>query len=89
MNELQQIATHDVRRIDRLVTEIADASRIDAEMSRATRERIDLGQLVRAIVGSREHRAENADHRIEMSARGFAAHVEGVSFHGEPGCREA
>ena len=77
-NELQQIATHDVRRIDRLVTEISDASRIDSEMSRAKRERIDLGELVRAIIGSREHRAENADHRIELNARGFAAHVEGV-----------
>ena len=76
--ELEQIATHDVRRIDRLVTEISDASRIDAEMSRATRERIDFGELVRAIIGSREHRAENADHRIAFEARGFSAHIEGV-----------
>ncbi|MEM8723964.1 MAG: HAMP domain-containing sensor histidine kinase [Pseudomonadota bacterium] len=76
--ELEQIATHDVRRIDRLVSEISDASRIDAEMSRATLERIDLSDLVSAIVGSREHRAENQDHRIELKARGFAANVMGV-----------
>ena len=76
--ELEQIATHDVRRIDRLVTEISDASRIDAEMSRATRERIDMADLVRAIIGSREHRAENQDHRIELHTRGFAAQVVGV-----------
>lgn len=78
--ELEQIITHDVRRIDRLVTEISDASRIDAEMSRATRERIDLADLVRAIIGSRENRAENHDHRIELHTRGFAAHVLGVGM---------
>ncbi|MEE4199362.1 sensor histidine kinase [Erythrobacter sp.] len=76
--ELEQIATHDVRRIDRLVSEISDASRIDAEMSRARRERIDLADLVRAIIGSREHRAENQDHRIELSAHGPGAEVRGV-----------
>ncbi len=77
--ELEQIAAHDVRRIDRLVTEISDASRIDAEMSRATRERIDMADLVRAIIGSREYRAENEGHRIELETRGFAAHISGVA----------
>lgn len=76
--ELTEIATHDVRRIDRLVSEISDASRIDAEMSRATLEKIDMAALVRAIVGSREHRAENQDHRIELETRGFPAKVMGV-----------
>ncbi len=76
--KLIAIATHDVRRIDRLVSEISDASRIDAEMSRATLERIDLADLTRAIVGSREHRAENHDRRIELDTRGFAATVMGV-----------
>ena len=76
--ELQQIATHDVRRIDRLVSEISDASRIDAEMSRATLERIDLADLVRAIIGSRERRSENEGRAIELATRGFAANVAGV-----------
>ncbi len=76
--KLIAIATHDVRRIDRLVSEISDASRIDAEMSRATLERIDLADLVRAIIGSRERRAENHNRRIELHTRGFAATVMGV-----------
>lgn len=76
--ELEQIATHDVRRIDRLVSEISDASRIDAEMSRATREDIDMADLVRAIIGSRENRAENQNHRIELKTLGYAAKVVGV-----------
>jgi len=77
-HELEQIATHDVRRIDRLVTEISDASRIDAEMSRATLEDIDMRELVRAIIGSRENRAENADHRIDLISFGPPALVLGV-----------
>ncbi|HWU01101.1 MAG TPA: stimulus-sensing domain-containing protein, partial [Novosphingobium sp.] len=40
--QLSDIAAHDVQRIDRLVTEIAEASRIDAELSRTTFEPVDL-----------------------------------------------
>ena len=40
--QLSAIAAHDVLRIDRLVTEIADASRIDAELSRTVFEPVDL-----------------------------------------------
>lgn len=76
--ELIQIATHDVRRIDRLVSEISDASRIDAEMSRARLERIDLGEMVRAIIGGREDRAENGGREITLALRGPAAIVRGV-----------
>jgi two-component system sensor histidine kinase ChvG len=77
-DELIQIATHDVRRIDRLVSEISDASRIDAEMSRATLEVIDLGALVQAIIGGREDRAENGGRQITLDARGPAAKVRGI-----------
>lgn len=76
--ELIQIATHDVRRIDRLVSEISDASRIDAEMSRATLERIDLANLVQAIIGGREDRALNAGHAIHLTTTGATAMVRGV-----------
>lgn len=76
--KLTEIATHDVRRIDRLVTEISDASRIDAEMSRATLERIDLDALVTAIIGSREDRAENADRPITIITSSDQAIVSGV-----------
>jgi two-component system sensor histidine kinase ChvG len=76
--ELIEIAIHDVRRIDRLVTEISEASRIDAEMSRATLETIDLADMVRAIIGGREHRAENEGRPIALTTRGYAALVRGV-----------
>ena len=51
--QLAAIATHDVRRIDRLITEIADASRIDAELSRATFAPLDLAALAGQVVGQR------------------------------------
>lgn len=57
--QLIDIASHDVRRIDRLITEIADASRIDAELSRTTFETLDISALLSAIIGRRESRDEN------------------------------
>ncbi len=40
----------DVRRIDRLITDISAASRLDAEMSRARLQPVDVGQLVQGLV---------------------------------------
>lgn len=67
-SELIQIATHDVRRIDRLVTEIAAASRVDAEISRATLERVDLAELFANLIRSREDRGMNGGRRIVLDA---------------------
>ena len=36
---LLEIIQHDVRRLDRLITDISDASRLDAELARADRRR--------------------------------------------------
>lgn len=77
-NQLTAIASHDVRRIDRLVTEISDASRIDAELSRAVFEKMDLARLTRAIIGSRENRAENEGRKVELSTPMSGAWVWGV-----------
>ena len=77
-SQLTAIAKHDVRRIDRLVSEISDASRIDSEMSRATFEPIDFRKLVRAIIGSREGRAENDGRTITLEAPMGKAMVDGV-----------
>jgi two-component system sensor histidine kinase ChvG len=60
-HQLITIAQDDVRRIDFLVSEIADASRIDAQLSRTTFEPLDMGGLVRALVGERDQRGVNGD----------------------------
>jgi len=47
---LLEIIQHDVRRLDRLITDISDASRLDAELAREDAVRVDLKQLVGDLV---------------------------------------
>jgi two-component system sensor histidine kinase ChvG len=47
---LTAIVKNDVRRIDRLITDISDASRLDAELSREANEPVDLAHLLETIV---------------------------------------
>ncbi len=47
---LIDIVKHDVKRLDRLITDISDASRLDAELARAEAHPIDLAQLIETIV---------------------------------------
>lgn len=68
--QLIGIAKDDVRRIDFLVTEIADASRIDAQLSRTTFEPVDMLRLVHALVAERDHRGVNGDCRIAIVREG-------------------
>ncbi len=47
---LLEIIQHDVRRLDRLITDIADASRLDAELARQIAQKVDLAALLRSVV---------------------------------------
>jgi len=76
--ELIGIAAHDVRRIDRLVTEIAAASRVDAEISRAKLETVDLAELFENLIRSRENRGMNGGRRLELHAGPGRHRVMGV-----------
>ena len=55
-SQLMAIIHDDVRRLDRLVTDIAEASRLDAELSRARLEPLDLGPVIEAMLKARELR---------------------------------
>jgi two-component system sensor histidine kinase ChvG len=48
---LLDIIQHDVRRLDRLISDISDASRLDAELQRSDAEPVDLVKLLRAVIG--------------------------------------
>ncbi len=50
--EMLKIVSQDVRRLDRLITDIARASRIEAESARAELDRVDLARLVSLIAES-------------------------------------
>lgn len=56
-DQLQNIISDDVKRLDRLITDISELSRIDARLSRASFEVIDIGQLIGGLVALRLARA--------------------------------
>jgi two-component system sensor histidine kinase ChvG len=47
---LLEIIQHDVRRLDRLITDISDASRLDAELAREDSQPTDMARLLDAVV---------------------------------------
>jgi two-component system, OmpR family, sensor histidine kinase ChvG len=47
---LLEVIQHDVRRLDRLISDISDASRLDAELARGDMEAVDIVRLLRALV---------------------------------------
>ncbi|MCZ7470676.1 MULTISPECIES: two-component system sensor histidine kinase ChvG [Rhizobium/Agrobacterium group] len=47
---LTEIIFHDVRRLDRLISDISDASRLDAELARADASPLDLDVLMKGLV---------------------------------------
>jgi two-component system sensor histidine kinase ChvG len=51
---LMSIILDDVQRLDRLISDISDASRLDAELSRAEIDPVDVGELLRALVAVQE-----------------------------------
>lgn len=53
---LMAIVHHDINRLDRLITDIAEASRVDSELSKAELERIALDELLEQVVGLYESR---------------------------------
>jgi two-component system sensor histidine kinase ChvG len=54
--QLLDVVRDDVARLDRLVVDIAEASRLDAELSRARFEPVDLGALIESMLASWEGR---------------------------------
>jgi two-component system, OmpR family, sensor histidine kinase ChvG len=47
---LMEVIQHDVRRLDRLISDISDASRLDAELARVVAEAVDFEKLLTAMV---------------------------------------
>jgi two-component system sensor histidine kinase ChvG len=53
-DRLLEVIQHDVRRLDRLISDISDASRLDAELARNEAEPVDLVALLGAVVAMAE-----------------------------------
>jgi two-component system sensor histidine kinase ChvG len=66
-HRLMTIARDDVGRLDRLINDISEAARADAELLRARFERVDLGPLIEQLVHGWETRRETGDARIAFA----------------------
>src|SRR5690606_16373556 len=62
---LHAIIQHDVRRLDRLISDISNASRLDAELARQHNQRVDIERLVETMVSIQRDVA--AERGIEVS----------------------
>ena len=73
--QLLAIATQDVHRLDRLITDIAEASRLEPQLTRTRFERIDVGRLIETLLKDREARGADQKVRIAFARpqRGSAA----------------
>jgi two-component system sensor histidine kinase ChvG len=64
---LVDIVQADVRRLDRLISDISAASRLDAELSRHETTRVDLARLLQTVVLVGESAAAGADVRVDLT----------------------
>ncbi|APG62824.1 hypothetical protein LPB140_08510 [Sphingorhabdus lutea] len=66
--QLLDIAMDDVMRMDRLITDISEASRVDSLLARTDFEEIDVGDLISYILNERKQRADHLDqHNIKFA----------------------
>jgi two-component system, OmpR family, sensor histidine kinase ChvG len=66
--QLLDIIGSDVHRLDRLITDIADVSRLDAQLSRSKFEPVDVRKLVDGLVAARVQRDPAMRFRFELAA---------------------
>lgn len=64
---LTDIVMHDVRRLNRLITDISDASRLDAELSRQDAGPVDLALLLKTVVEVQRGLAADDGPTIELA----------------------
>ena len=79
--QLLDVVRQDVIRLDRLINDVGEAARTDAELARARFEPVDLGPLIQNIVSSWEDRRETGNVRIAFAR----PRRESTLVMGEPG----
>jgi len=79
--QLIDVIQQDVLRLDRLIGDIGEAARTDAELARARFEPVDLGELIGQLVSSWEARRETGSVRIAFARPRRASAI----VMGEPG----
>jgi len=82
-SRLMDIIQHDVRRLDRLITDISDASRLDAELAREDAGTVDLKKFITDLVAvSRETTRNKKAVEIELKVAKLPQGVKGYFVAG-------
>ncbi len=61
---LMEVIQHDVKRLDRLITDISDASRLDAELARQDAAPVDVRALLSAVASLQNDLASDRDQKV-------------------------
>ena len=64
-DRLYAVISDDVRRLDRLVTDVSDLSRVDAHIAKSRFEKIDIAALIETMLNGRKDRA--FDRRVQIA----------------------
>ncbi len=67
--KLLALVHEDVERLDRLISDISDASRLDAELSRDEEEPVAIDRMLEALVEVHDATADEAAPRLELALR--------------------
>jgi two-component system, OmpR family, sensor histidine kinase ChvG len=78
---LVQIIQHDVKRLNRLITDISDASRLDAELARETRRPVNIAKLLDGMCGIVNDIHREGMPEIELKVEGLP---RGAAVNGHP-----
>ena len=74
---LLEVIQHDVRRLDRLISDISDASRLDAELARGDMEAVDVAEILRTIVGMANQTRRDDRVSVSLDIAPPPAHLQG------------
>jgi two-component system sensor histidine kinase ChvG len=67
---LVQIMRHDVLRLDRLITDISDASRLDSELARESRRPVNMAELLQTLCGAINDVHRDCKAKIDFQIKG-------------------
>jgi two-component system sensor histidine kinase ChvG len=80
-NRLLAVIEHDVRRLDRLISDISDASRLDAELQRQDAEPVDIRRLLETLTSVANETQQGHDVKVETRFEGTAFDAFSVPGH--------
>lgn len=78
---LLAVIEHDVRRLDRLISDISDASRLDAELQRQDVAPVDVRRLLNTLVSVANETRMGVDVKVEVRFEGRATDSFSVPGH--------